>query len=551
MAANDQSLAHSTTESSLQESGTPRFKVLVSDKLGQDGLDVLTAADDVDLDVRTGMSADELLEAIGAYDGLVIRSGTDVTAQVLAAASNLKVVGRAGVGVDNVDLDAATRRGVIVMNTPAANTIATAEHAFALMISASRNIAAAHVSLVAGRWQRSDFTGWELKGKTLGVIGYGRIGRALAERAQAFEMSVKAYDPFVSERVARESRVELVELEELLAASDYISLHTSLSEQTRHLINADSIALMKPSAILINAARGGLVDAGAVASALDEGRLRGVAVDVFETEPPGLDNPLIGHVGVTHTPHLGASTAEAQRSVAIDVAQQVIDALRGTRITNSVNLALPSNLDYARVNRFIDLAAKVGRLQNAMADAPIEHIELELYADDAEDLMRPVAAGILKGVLESALPDSVNYVNAPLLAQDRGLKIARSVGLGKADYRNQIICRANWGDGLRTVSGVVFGDEQARIVQISDYRLEADPQGTVLLMLNDDVPGVIGAVGGVLGDHGINIGEWRLGRNVERTEALSFINLDTDPEGELVDSLRALAPVRKAVVLKL
>lgn len=527
------------------------FKVLISDKLGADGVEVLEAAEDVAVDVRTGLSETELIDIIGDYDALLIRSGTQVTAEVLEAATRLRVVGRAGVGTDNVDVDAATRRGVIVMNTPGANTTATAELTFALLMASARHIVPAHNTVADGRWDRSSFTGSELKGKTLGIVGFGRIGQAVAVRAQAFEMSVMAYDPFVTERVGREARVELVELDDLLAASDYVTLHTALSEDTMHLVNAERLAVMKDSAVLINAARGGLVDAAAVAEALDAGQLGGAAIDVYDAEPPAADHPLVGHPKVLHTPHLGASTAEAQRSVAIEIAEQVIDALREVQVLNSVNMALPPGLDFARANQFISLAAKIGRLQCVMSDGQIEQVELELYVDDAEELMRPVASGLLKGVLESAMPDNVNFVNSPVLARERGVKISRSVGLGQADYRNQITCRVNWGDGERTVSGVVFSDGHPRIVQVSDYRLEADPTGTVLLMLNDDVPGVIGDVGGVLGEHGINIAEWRLGRNPDRTEALSFINLDSTPEPEVLDRLRALGPVNKAVVVDL
>ncbi|MGH1488737.1 MAG: phosphoglycerate dehydrogenase [Acidimicrobiales bacterium] len=528
------------------------FKVLISDKLGDDGVAVLNDAEDVSVDVRTGLSEQELIDTIGDYDALVIRSGTQVTGPILQAGSGkLKVVGRAGVGIDNVDVDEATRQGVIVMNTPDANTTATAEHTFALLMAAARNIVPAHVSMAAGTWERSSFTGTELKGKTLGVVGFGRVGRAVAVRAQAFEMTVIAYDPFVSERVGRDSKVELLDLEELLAASDFVTLHTALSEETQDLINAERLELMKPGAVLINCARGGLVDPAAVAAALDAEKLAMAAIDVYAVEPPEADHPLVGHPKVIHTPHLGASTKEAQKSVAIEIADQVLMALRGDKIANSVNLAFAPGLDFARINPFISLAAKIGRLQNAMADGPIEQVELELYADDAEDLMRPVAAGLLKGILDASMPDSVNFVNAPVLARDNGLKISRSVGLGTGDYRNQITCRVSWGDGERTVSGVVFSDDHPRIVQVSNYRLEADPTGTVLLMLNDDVPGVIGEVGGVLGDFGINIAEWRLGRNADRTQALSFINLDSHPEEAVLDRLSGLEAVVKAVVVAL
>ena len=340
-------------------------------------------------------------------------------------------------------------------------------------------------------------------------------------------------------------------MEDLLAVADYITLHTALSDETKSLINDERLALTKPGAALVNAARGGLVDGDAVARSLDAGHLRSAAIDVYDVEPPAPDHPLVGHDKVIHTPHLGASTAEAQRSVAIEIADQVLAALRGEHIRNGVNLAFAPGLDYARVNHFISVASKIGRLQAAMAEETIEQVELELYADDAEDMMRPVAAGLLKGILDSSMKDSVNFVNAPVLARENGLKISRSVGLGEADYRNQVTCRVTWPSGERTVSGVVFSDDRPRIVQVSNYRLEADPTGTVLLMLNNDVPGVIGAVGGVLGDFGINIAEWRLGRDTEHNQALSFINLDSSPDPAVLERLRALEPVTKAVLVEL
>ncbi len=530
---------------------TPNYKILVSDKLGQDGLDVLEAAPDAVVDINTGLSEDELEAIIGDYDALVIRSGTQVTSKVLEAGSKLRVVGRAGVGTDNVDVDLATRKGVIVMNTPEGNTIATAEQTMTLLLASARNVVPAHNSMAEGRWDRSLYTGIELSGKVLGVIGFGRVGRAVAVRAQAFGMSIMAYDPYVAERVGLEANIELADLDEVLAASDFVTLHTALSADTENLINSERLATMKPGATLINVARGGLVDVDAVAAALEAGTLRTAAIDVFVEEPPEANHPLVGNPKVIHTPHLGASTAEAQRSVAIEIADQVLDALRGTRITNSVNLAFPPGLDFARVSSFINLASKIGRMQFAMADGPIHTVELELYASDAEELMRPVASGLLKGVVETTMAGTINFVNAPVIANERGIKVSRSVGLGQADYQNQITCRVSWDGGERTISGSVFSDDQPRIVQVSSYRFEADPTGTVLLMMNDDVPGVIGTVGTVLGDFGINIAEWRLGRNENRTEALSFINLDVRPDPEIVAALEGLEAVNKATIVDL
>ncbi len=521
----------------------------MSDKLGSDGLELLTEAKDVEVDVKTGLGEDDLCEIIGGYDALIIRSGTQVTARVLESADRLKVIGRAGVGTDNVDVGAATRRGVIVMNTPDANTIATAEHAFALLLASARNVAQAHRSMTDGAWARSNFTGVEVHGKTLGVIGFGRVGRAMACRAQAFGMNVLAYDPFVSEKAARDFKVELADLDDVLAASDFVTLHTLLSDETRNLINAERLGLMKPTATIVNAARGGLVDAAAVAEALDDDRLRGIAIDVYDVEPPEADHPLVGHPKVVHTPHLGASTAEAQRGVAIEVVKQVLDALRQVKVTNGVNLAFPPGLDFARANTFISLAANLGRLQAAMADNVITSVEVEVYSDDAEDLMRPVAAGMLQGLLGYEMAEGVNFINAPVVAQEKGLKVSRSVGLGRPDFTNQITCKVSWENGERIMSGAVVDDSAGRVVQISGYRLEAEPVGSVLIMLNDDVPGVIASVGGVFADYGINIGEWRLGRDKENNQALSFINLDATPDCAIVDSLRGLDAIRKAIIV--
>ncbi len=535
-------------------------RILVSDKLGAAGLELLEAADDVDFEMRTDLSPDDLVGAIGEYDALIIRSGTTVTSDVLEAGTNLKVVGRAGVGIDNVDVEAATRQGVIVLNTPAANTIATAEHAMALMLAAARNLALAHTALTNGRWERSNYTGIELRGKTLGILGFGRIGRAVAERAQAFGMRIAAYDPFVSESVARDAGVELLDLDDLLATSDFFTLHMALTAETKHLMNDETLAKIKPGAVLVNAARGGLVDEQAVATALDNGNLRAFATDVYSSEPPPEDHPLVGHPAVTHTPHLGASTVEAQRDVAVQVVEQVLAALRDEPLASSINVASSGGTGAGSelLAPFIALAEKIGRLQLAMADGRIESVEVEVQSTHADDIIRPVAAGLLKGLLETVVDGRVNMVNAPLLAEQRGIKISRSVSVGNGDHQNMVSCRVRWAtedageaDKERTVSGAIFGEGLPRIVRISSYTFEADPNGTVLLMLNNDVPGVIGEVGTVLGQHGVNIAEWRLGRNEERHEALSFINLDSVPTGDALTALRLLPAVTKALLVEL
>jgi len=526
------------------------YKILVSDKLGQAGLDILDDATDIDLTIQTGLDEAGLINIIGDYEGLVIRSGTTVTANVLEAAKKLRVVGRAGVGVDNVDIDAATRQGVIVMNTPSANTVATAELAMTLMLAAARNVVIAHTSTAKGEWRRSEFAGSELRGKVLGIAGFGRIGRAVAKRAQAFDMSVVVYDPYVSESVGRELGVEILDLDEMLGACDYLTLHSVLNGETKEMINSRTLALMKPDAALINVARGGLINEADVAEALTSKSLRVAAVDVFSSEPPTEDNPLLGHENVIHTPHLGASTAEAQRDVAIDVANQCMDALRGDKIVNCVNLGFTSSMSFDRMSPFIELAEKIGLLQAAMADGPITSVEIEVISDEADNLVKPVAAGLLKGLLSAEHEGRINYVNAPILGEERGLEISRVKGLGDG-RSNSATCKVTWDGGERIVSGKVYDGKVQRIVRISSYRLEAAPEGSVLLLLNDDVPGVVGAVGSKLGELGVNIAEWRLGRDLERNEALSFINLDNVPSQTDLEAIAALEPIRKAVIVEL
>ncbi|MCP3973272.1 MAG: phosphoglycerate dehydrogenase [bacterium] len=525
-----------------------RSRVLVADRIGATGLAALEAATDVDVDIKPGLAPEVLLDIIDRYEAVIVRSATTLDAGLIEAATRLVVVGRAGVGVDNIAVDAATRRGVIVTNTPAANSIATAEQAMSLMLSVARHTAHSHSAVASGEWNRGKFTGIELAGKTLGIVGFGRIGREVARRARAFGMELIAFDPYVTELAAREQSVTLMELEDLLQRSDIVSLHCALSADTERMINAETVALMKPTAILINAARGGLLDESAVAAALGEGRLAGAGVDVYSSEPPSAANPLIGLPNVVHTPHLGASTAEAQSDVARQVVEQVLDVLRGEGIRNSVNF--PFRMD-PETAPWLDLASGMGKLQFAMAPSRIERIEVEARGEGVAEHIRAVATGVLAGLLTGFIPEGVNLVNAPTLAADHGIAVSQTEGIGALDYPNMISCRVFWDGGDRTMSGVVFGGREGRIVQVSSYHLDAKPQGIVLLMLNTDVPGVIGQVGTLLGEHGVNIAEWRLGRDEVGGHALSFINLDTWPDEEVLVELRAVPAVVKAMVLDL
>lgn len=530
------------------------YRILVSDKLGAEGLAVLDQYTDVNYDHKPGLSKEDLLAIIGDYDGLIVRSGTQVTAEVLQAATKLKVVGRAGMGVDNIDVPAATQRGVVVMNTPGANSVATAELAMGLMLAASRNIPQAHASLGAGEWRRSEFSGQQLLGKTLGIIGFGRIGRLVAHRAQAFGMTILAYDPYVSEEVGRELGVTLVELEDLLHQSDYITLHTAFSPESAKIINADNIALMKDGAIVINDARGKLVDEEALAVALKSGKLKAAGIDVYTSEPPVIDNPLLSLPNVVHTPHLGASTVEASREVSTQIAKQVVAVLRGEDFANAVNMPYDVPDSFATIQPFMDLAEKLGRLQAGLAEGKIEKLEIEVQGDLVSKLVRAIAAGMLKGVL-SADPDleevAINYINAPAIAAARGLETTQTIGINGLDYPNLVACRAKWQDGHRQLAGVLFGGVEPRVVQVDQYRLEARPDGIVLIMQNRDVPGVIGQVGTLLSEYGVNIGEWRLGRDRPGGDALSFINLDDYPPAEALDALGEIEAVTQVNVVTL
>jgi len=533
--------------SELEHEHERRPRILVCDSLGQTGTDLLESNDDVDVTVETDMSRAELLDAVDDVDAIIVRSATTIDAEVISLAGRLKVIGRAGVGTDNIDVEAATARGVMVTNTPFANTTATAEQAMALMLAAVRHLPAAHQSLKDGRWDRSKFTGSELKAKTLGVVGFGRIGRAVAARAKAFGMDVIAYDPFVSELVGREHGVVLCELDDVLSRSDVVTLHAVPPTDGTALLGAEELAMMRDGAIIVNAARGQLLDAAAAVDALDSGRLRALAVDVYDSEPPGADNPLIGHPGVVHTPHLGASTVEAQRDVSIQIVEQVVAALRDERVENCVNVPFAFDVE---TEAQLTLASAMGRLQRVMADASVTRVEVDV-SDSSDDLLATVAAGFLAGLIGDSSETSVNFVSAPSLAAERGISVTQGHGIGLLDYPNLISCRVSWNGGARTMSGVVFGGKEPRIVQISDYHLDARPEGLVLLMLNKDTPGVIGDVGTLLGGFGVNIAEWRLGRNVAGGLALSFINLDGRPESEVLEALRAVPAVTKAEIVDL
>ena len=527
------------------------FRVLIADDIGSHGIERFEAAEDIDCSIQTDLSPEDLLSAVVDFDALVVRSATKVTAEVLAAAEKLRVVGRAGMGVDNIDVTAATQQGVIVMNTPQANAVAAAEQTLALMLAATRHTAQAHRALSEGRWERGKWSGTEMFRKTLGIIGFGRIGRLVASRAHAFGMEIVVFDPYISEEVALDTGVELVNIDELFAVADYVTLHAPASSETENLIDSAAIDSMKDGVVIVNVARGALIDEVALAAALRSGKVRAAGIDVYRSEPPEEDHPLIGLPNVVHTPHLGASTAEAQRDVSAQISDQIIDALRGNDIRNAINLPFEAGPEFAAAMPYMVLAEKLGRLQFHMADEPVRSVEVEVQGDIVEKLARPIAAALLAGVLRDHLADDINYVNAPVRAEACGITISQVKGVTGADYTNLISCRVHWDNGSRVMSGVLFGGSEPRLVQVSNYHLDVNPSGLLLIMLSKDVPGVIGMVGTTLGRFGVNIGGWRMGRNGPGSEELSFISLDSEPDSEALVALRAEAAVSKLLLLRL
>jgi len=518
-------------------------RVLVADDLSPEGIEILRSAG-LDVDVNVGMKAEQLEAVIGHYDALVVRSATKVTAKVLEKASRLRVVGRAGVGVDNVDLPAATRRGVVVMNTPGGSSVTVAELAVGMMLSLSRHIAQATASIKGGKWEKKRFQGRELAGKTLGVVGIGNIGSVVVDRCLGMKMKVVAYDPFISPEAAVKLGAELVSLDDLWARSDLISLHVPLTEQTRNLVNAQTIAKMKPGALLVNCARGGLVDEAALAEALAAGRLGGAALDVFQKEPPPPDHPLLKLDNFICTPHLGASTEEAQAAVAVAVAEQMALYLSRGVVKNAVNMPSLSPEALQQIGPYLSLAEKLGSLAGQLAPQSVEEVRVEFAGDLARAPHRTLTAVVLKGLLQHFLEAPVNEVNAPAVAKERSIATREESTAEAHDYVGLLTVAVRGRGGEATAAGTVFGKQEARIVRVNQFRLEALPEGEIILCENDDSPGVVGNIGRVLGDAGVNIARISLSRDEARVAAFSLINVDSRPDPAVIEKLRALPHVR-------
>ena len=518
------------------------MKILVCDGLEKAGLDILRAAE-LSIDARPDLSHDELVRLIPGYSGLIVRSKSSVDRDVIAAADRLRVIGRAGTGVDNIDVSAATRRGIIVMNAAEGNTITTAEHTFAMLMALARQVPQATSSLRQGKWEKKRFIGVELMGKTLGVIGLGRIGRAVAHRASCFGMAVIGYDPYFTKEAASKVGIELINLEDLFAAADFISVHTPLTDETRGIINSASIEKMKPGVRIINCARGGLVDENALAAAVRSGRVAGAALDVFDQEPVAPDNPLLAIDQVILTPHLGASTEEAQVGVATILAEQFVDYFKRGAIRGAVNAPSVTAETLAAIGPYIALGEKLGLFQGSVFGHDIREVHLEYSGEVAEQDTSPITQAVLAGLLSPVI-ERVNMVNARLVADERGIKVTESLSRKARDFASLVNVRAVTAAGESQVAGALMGRTDARIVRINGFSLEAIPKGHMLFILNNDVPGVLGRIATFIGDLHINIGRLYLGRKKIGENALALIQIDQPLSP---DDLAGLSSLREVV----
>ncbi|MGI4731036.1 MAG: phosphoglycerate dehydrogenase [Janthinobacterium lividum] len=521
-------------------------KVLISDKMDPRAAQIFRERG-VEVDEITGKTPDELKAIIGEYDGLAIRSSTKVTKDILAHATNLKVVGRAGIGVDNVDIPAASAKGVVVMNTPFGNSITTAEHAIALMFALARDLPEADKSTQAGKWEKNRFMGVELTAKTLGLIGAGNIGSIVADRARGLKMKVVAYDPFLTPERAVEMGVEKVELDQLLARADVITLHTPLTDQTRNILSAENLAKTKKGVRIVNCARGGLIDEAALKAGLDSGHIAGAALDVFVSEP-AKESPLFGTPGFISTPHLGASTTEAQVNVAIQVAEQMADFLMSGGVTNALNMPSLSAEEAPKLKPYMALAEKLGGLVGQLATGAVASITVETEGAAAELNMKPITGAVLAGFMR-VHSDTVNMVNAPFLAKERGLDVREVRSSHEGTYHTLVRVTVTTQDGERSVAGTLFGDAAPRLVELFGIKVEADLAGPMLYVVNEDAPGFIGRLGTALGEAGVNIGTFHLGRRQAGGEAVLLLSVDEPVTADLLGRLKALPGVRTAMGL--
>ncbi len=507
---------------------TPVRRVLISDPVAPEALEVFKSAAGFEADFKTGLKPAELLEIIAGYDGLIVRSETKVTAEVLGRAERLRAVVRAGAGVDNIDVEAATRRGVLVMNCPAGNTVAAAEHTIALMLSLARNVPQANAALKAGRWERTKFVGAEVTDKVLGVIGLGKIGREVARRAVGLGMQVVGFDPFLTEEAAKSLKLETLPLDQVIARSDFLTVHVPLTAETRALIGRDALERAKPGVRILNVARGGIVDEAALADAIRSGKVAGAALDVFEQEPPPADHPLLGLERVIVTPHLGASTKEAQEAVGTQSAQQLVAYLRDGAVANAVNMVAVEPALLRKVAAWQNLSERLGSMQAQLLRGRLKRIAIsyagEVFGANERKLL---TLAVLTGFLKRFAADPVNYVNAAHFARQHGLDVVEQTSLRSEDFVNLISVVVEADEGTRRVAGTIFGEKFPRIVFLDGYDTDAIPAGHMLLVSNNDTPGIIGKIGTLMGENKINIATMTVGRDASGGTALAILNVDS------------------------
>jgi len=528
-------------------------RVIVLDHLAQDGIDLLNAEPDVEYTVRTGLAGDALKQTLTEYDGAICRSGVKLTAGVLDGNRRLKAIVRAGVGTDNIDKRAATRCGMVVMNTPSGNTVSTAEHTLALMLTLSRNIAPAYQSLIGGRWDRKKFIGAQLAEKTLGIVGMGRVGQAVAERARAFRMKILGHDPFLSADRMRSLGVEPVEtVHKMLPQVDYLTVHTPLTEETRGLIGMAELELLRPTVRLINCARGGIYDEDALLAGLESGRVAGVALDVYASEPC-TDSRLFGHPGVVATPHLGASTEEAQTQVAVEAVGLLIDFLKTGTIRHAVNMVPVDPQTLEGLQSYLNLAYRLGRLLAGLYESNATACRLIYRGDVADKQTRVLTSAFAAGLLEGALAEEVNLVNAELLLRERGLDLTEESRREMGAFSSAITAEIIAPDQTHRATGTLFGQNMPRLVELESYRLEAYLDGCLLIFTHQDVPGIIGNVGTVFGKHAVNIAQMAVGRagRAPGGRAIGVLNLDVEPSRESLDEVLRDPAISSATVIRL
>ncbi len=519
------------------------MKVLVSDKLSPKGVEIFEKAEGIEVEVKTKLSPEELKAIIGEYDGLVIRSATKVKPEIIEAADKLKVIGRAGSGLDNVDIPAASKKGIVVMNTPGGNTITTAEHAISMMLALSRKIPQATASMKSKKWEKSKFMGSEIYNKTLGIMGIGSIGSVVADRARGLKMNVLAHDPFLSPERAEKLGVELATLDDLLKRSDYITIHVPKSKETINLVNKELFSKMKDGVFLINCARGGIVNEKDLCDAIKSGKVAGAALDVFEKEPPDSDNPLLDLDEVICTPHLGASTEEAQEKVAVAIAEQMVDYLLNGTIMNAANVPSVDSEILSTIKPYLDLAERLGSFQGQVISGGLEQISIEYSGEVAALETAPITVSLLKGLLYSILKEDVNYVNAPVIAKERGIKVIESTTNESEDFTSLITLKVKTSKEERLIAGTIFGKSDPWIVQVDQFRIEAIPEKYMFLFHTHDRPGVIGNIGTSLAKHSINISRMQFGREKVEGKSLLLLSTDGSVSSEITEQLRGLPHV--------